>query len=181
MFASEELINEMDRLKKFAFRLTKNASDADDLLQNTLLRAYEKKHLFKEGTNLYSWVSTMMFNLFATQLRRKTKFETQYDPESFIEKESVEATQDVKMELQDVTNAMGTLSHAHQKILFLVCVQGMSYEAVSNNLNIPVGTVRSRLSRARDALQIALNAPSYGIPAQHIASLAANSSNRAAA
>ncbi len=159
MFSNNALVNQSERLRKFALRLTKDGCDAEDLLQSTLLRAIEKKHLFKEDTNLYSWVSRMMFNLFVSQYRRKTKFETQYDPAPYIEKQTIEANQDTKIELQDVQYAMDQLSSDHQDILVMVCVKGMPYADVSEQLQIPVGTVRSRLSRARESLQSVLDTP----------------------
>lgn len=157
MFNNQDLINESEKLYKFAYKLTQNKSDADDLLQSTLLRAIEKKHLFEEGTNLFSWTSKVMYNMFVSAYRRKTTFESQYDPESYIERESVEATQDVKMELKDVQAAMINISDDHREILMLVCVKGMQYAEVSEMLQIPVGTVRSRLSRAREALMSEMN------------------------
>tara|TARA_B100002019_G_C21215522_1_gene571785 strand:- start:344 stop:877 length:534 start_codon:yes stop_codon:yes gene_type:complete len=165
MFDNTTLINETDRLKKFALRLTNNNDfDADDLVQSTMLRAIEKKHLFEEGSNLYSWVSKIMFNLFVSKYRRKAKFESQYDPEPYIEKQSIEANQDIKMEVQDVENAMDQLSEDHKDILIKICVNGMRYSDVSEEMEIPVGTVRSRLSRARESLQSALDMPH---PAMH--------------
>jgi len=159
MFNNDALIQETDRLRRFAYRLTRHTHDAEDLVQSTLLRAMEKKHLFQEGTNLYSWISKMMFNLFVSKYRRKTKFETQYDPEPYIEKQSIDANQEVKMDVQDVQNAMGELSQEHQDILVMICVKGMRYADVSEKLQIPVGTVRSRLSRARESLQVAMDTP----------------------
>jgi len=152
MFNNQDLVSESEKLQKFAYKLTQNKSDADDLLQSTLLRAIEKKHLFQDNTNLFSWSSKIMYNMFVSAYRRRTKFETQYDPERYIERESVEASQDVKMELNDVENAMNNISKDHREILTLVCVKGMQYAEVSEALQIPVGTVRSRLSRAREAL-----------------------------
>ena len=159
MFANQDLIKESEKLQKFAYKLTYNQSDADDLLQSTLLRAIEKKHLFQEGTNLFSWSSKIMYNLFVTAYRRKTKFETQYDPDNYIERESVAASQNVKMELQDVENAMEAISESHREILVMVCIKNMQYAEVSEALQIPIGTVRSRLSRARAALQDELSKP----------------------
>ena len=160
MFNNAELIQETDRLEKFAYRLTHNKSDADDLVQATLLRAIEKKHLFKEGTNLYSWISKVMYNLFVSKYRRKTKFETQYDPEPYLEKQSVKAHQEINMEIQEVQEAIDELSDDHKDILVMICIKGMRYAEVSEKLQIPVGTVRSRLSRARESLQDLLSAPS---------------------
>jgi RNA polymerase sigma-70 factor (ECF subfamily) len=161
MFDTEELLEHNERLLKFARKLTANQHDADDLLQSTLLRALEKKELFKSGTSLYSWASKIMFNLFVSGYRRKVKFETQYDPEPYIEQQFIEATQDTKIEVQDVGEAMNSLSADHKEILVMVCVNEMSYADVAQELNVPVGTVRSRLSRARDGLQKELATPGH--------------------
>ncbi|HQX26430.1 MAG TPA: sigma-70 family RNA polymerase sigma factor [Alphaproteobacteria bacterium] len=159
MFEQTALVTEMKNLRKFAFRLTGNPSDAEDLLQSTVLRALEKKHLFQKDTDLFKWTSKIMFNLFVSEYRRRTKFETQYDPETYLERQSVEGSQEVKLELSKVKDAMKQLSADHQEILVLVCVKGMRYEEVSEALEIPVGTVRSRLARARENLQIILDTP----------------------
>jgi RNA polymerase sigma-70 factor (ECF subfamily) len=153
MFKQEALINEMENLRKFALRLTRNASDAEDLVQATLLRALEKKDYFQEGTNLFSWTSKIMFNLFASQYRHKKKFDTQYDPTPYIEQASVGPSQEVTADLAKVRESMKLLSKEHREMLILVCIRGMRYEEVSEMLQIPVGTVRSRLSRARKQLQ----------------------------
>jgi len=167
MFNNDALMDHTDRLEKFAYKLTRNKADAEDLLQSTVLRAIEKKHLFQEGTNLFSWSSKIMYNMFVSGYRRKVKFETKYDPESFIEKESVEANQNIQMEFKDVDIAMNTLSSEHKEILIMVCIKGMQYAEVANKLDIPVGTVRSRLSRARHALQTSLDKPNTTLNNQY--------------
>ncbi len=159
MFKNSDLIEQTETLRKFACRLTGNRCDAEDLVQSTILRALEKKHLFKEDSNLCGWTSKIMFNLFVSDYRRKTKFETQYDPESYIERESVDADQETKMELEDIRTAMRELSNDHREILMMICVKGMQYAEVSEILQIPVGTVRSRLSRARENLQAVMDTP----------------------
>jgi RNA polymerase sigma-70 factor (ECF subfamily) len=159
MFNNQQLTLEMPKLERFAKRLTRNQHDAEDLLQTTLLRAMEKKHLFQKDTDLFKWTSKMMYNLFVSGYRRKVKFETQYDPESYIEKQSVDATQDTQIELMKVDEAMNALSADHRDVLIFVCVQGMGYQDVAETLNIPVGTVRSRLFRAREQLQDRLESP----------------------
>ncbi len=157
MFVQSALIAETENLLKFALRLTGNKSDADDLLQSTFLRALEKADYFEEGTSLRKWASKIMFNMFVTEYRRKTKFETQYDPEPYILAQSISAPQDHQVELQSVGDAMEKLSEDHREILMMVCVKDMPYQEVSEALNIPVGTVRSRLSRARENLQMEMN------------------------
>lgn len=159
MFEQKALVAEMDNLRKFALRLTRNAADAEDLVQSTLLRALEKSEYFESGTNLFSWTSKIMFNLFASQYRRKKKFETQYDPEPYINAQSAAPSQEMTTDLSKVKEAMKQLSQEHRDMLVLVCIRGLRYEEVSEMLQIPVGTVRSRLFRARKQLQEVLEAP----------------------
>jgi RNA polymerase sigma-70 factor (ECF subfamily) len=159
MFTQEALVGEIDNLRRFALRLTRNVSDAEDLLQGTLVRALEKKDYFEENTNLFSWASKIMFNLFASQYRRKKRFETQYDPVPYIEQVSVGPSQEITTDLAKVRDSMKQLTKEHREMLILVCIRGMRYEEVSEMLQIPVGTVRSRLSRARKQLQDLLECP----------------------
>jgi RNA polymerase sigma-70 factor (ECF subfamily) len=150
MFAQSALVAETGKLQKFALRLTRNKAGADELLQATCLRVLEKARCFEEGTNLFAWTSKLMFNIFATEYRRRTKCETQFDPETYLAKASVAPTQYIGAELADVKRAMAKLSAEHRGILVLICTTGMRYQEVSEMLQIPVGTVRSRLSRARE-------------------------------
>jgi RNA polymerase sigma-70 factor (ECF subfamily) len=165
-FANNALVSEMPKLQKFARRLCRNEHDAEDLLQSTILKAIEKKEMFEEGTNLFSWTSKIMYNDFVSQYRRKVKFESQYDSENVIMMQSVDANQEYSSELSQVNEAMSLLSDEHRTILVCVCVQGMKYNEVSEVLSIPVGTVRSRLSRAREQLKdlMAARAPGSQTP-----------------
>ena len=159
MFAQSALVAETGKLQKFAMRLTKNKADADDLVQSTCLRALEKADYFEDGTNLFGWTSKIMFNIFAASYNRRTKFESQYDPEPYLEKESMAPTQETAAEVSLVNKAMMKLSADHREVLVLICVKGMHYQEVSEMLQIPVGTIRSRLSRAREDLENIMNAP----------------------
>jgi len=157
MFTHAELLKETPSLNKFAYKLTRNRDDAEDLLQSTVVTALEKQQQFEQGTNLFSWTSRIMFNAFVSNYRHNSRFETQYDPQWYIDQESVEATQENDAELGLVFDAMLSLSEDHREILILVCIDGMRYAEVAEKLQIPVGTVRSRLSRAREGLQDLLN------------------------
>lgn len=157
MFAQNDLVAETENLRKFALHLTRNKSDADDLMQSTLLRALEKSDYFENGTSLRKWTSKIMFNLFVTDYRRKTKFETQYDPEPYIQAQAISAPQENEVDLHSVGKALDQLSIHHREILTMVCVQDMPYQDVADALDIPVGTVRSRLSRARESLHAVLD------------------------
>jgi RNA polymerase sigma-70 factor (ECF subfamily) len=162
MFHQSALVKETTNLRKFALRLTKNAHDAEDLVQSTLLRALEKQDYFQTDTNLFSWTSKIMFNLFVSGYRQKKKFGTQYDPAPYIDQLSAGPSQEASTDLVTVRESMKRLSPEHREILILVCVQGMQYEEASKLLQIPVGTVRSRLSRARKQLQDMLTPTAIG-------------------
>jgi len=157
MFTHAELLKESSSLNKFAYKLTRNRDDADDLLQTTLVTALDKQNQFEHGTNLFSWTSRIMFNSFVSAYRHNCRFETQFDPQWYIDQESVEATQEIEAELSLVFDAIMLLSEDHREILRMVCIDGMQYNEVAEKLVIPVGTVRSRLSRAREGLQERLN------------------------
>jgi RNA polymerase sigma-70 factor (ECF subfamily) len=157
MFTHDELLKESSSLSKFAYKLTRNRDDADDLLQSTLVTALDKQNQFEQGTNLFSWTSRIMFNAFVSSYRHNCRFETQYDPQWYIDQQSVEATQESEAELSLVFDAIMSLSEDHREILRMVCIDGMQYNEVAEKLLIPVGTVRSRLSRAREGLQERLN------------------------
>lgn len=152
-FEQQDLVTEMDRLYKFAMKLCRSEHDAEDLLQATVLKALEKKDMFKEGSNLFSWVSTIMYNDFVSSYRRKVKFESKFDCEDIIKNQSVAPSQATLSELSEVNEAMEQLSEKHRTILIYVCVKGLKYKEVAKLLSIPVGTVRSRLSRAREQLE----------------------------
>ena len=152
MFTDREMLAEMPKLRKFAQKLARNNAECEDLLQATLLRAIEKRSYFETDTKLFSWMSKIMFNLFVTDYRRKVKFESQYDPEAELLGLSLQADQDTKLEYKRTQEAMTKLSNEHKEVLVLVCVKGIKYQDAADMLKIPVGTVRSRLSRARAEL-----------------------------
>lgn len=152
MFQNKSLVAESSRLRRFSLRLTKNKANSEDLLQSTFLRALESRDKFFEGSNLFHWTSKIMFNIFVSSYHRKKKYESQYDPEPIINKLAVEANQENYVDVSLVADAIGEMPPAYRKILLLTCVQGYSYMETAKILAVPVGTVRSRLSRARGAL-----------------------------
>lgn len=165
MFDNMELTGKLIRLRKFAIRLTGNVPDAEDLVQSTVLRALEKRHMYESGSNLMAWTSKIMFNIFVSQYQRRVRYETKFDPDIFIGQENVEAAQEDMLEFSRMNEALAQLSDDHRTILILVCIQGMKYEEASAALKIPVGTVRSRLARARKHLQEAMEKGTRGTEA----------------
>ena len=163
MFTNAMLIENQERLTRFAYKLTRNKADAEDLVQATLLQAMEKRDMYTEDSNFYGWLSKIMYNGFVTRYRRKTKFESQYDPEPFIESQKVEARQEAQVRVKEVQTALESVPAKYREVLELVCFEGMPYKAVAKKLDMPIGTVRSRLARARTQLQEALVTPKSNV------------------
>ncbi|HAJ89947.1 MAG TPA: RNA polymerase subunit sigma [Rhodospirillaceae bacterium] len=157
MLTNATLFAELEGLNRFALKLCKNKSDADDLVQTTIVRALSHKESFEDGTKAFSWLSRIMYNSFATAYKRKIRYESQYDPEPEILNVRFESSQEDKIMVREVQSAMEELCPQHREILMLICAYEMSYEEASTHLNIPVGTVRSRLSRARESLMVAMS------------------------
>ncbi|MCI0597804.1 sigma-70 family RNA polymerase sigma factor [Candidatus Parcubacteria bacterium] len=138
-------------LKKSANFLARDHSTAEDLVQTTLTKALQHWESFTPGSHLRSWLLTIMKNTFLTSLRKKKEvlrddFSEAEDPHD------AERILNIRAELAEAIEAMSQLSDQHQTVLFLIGIQGMSLEAAAQELNIPIGTVKSRLSRAREML-----------------------------
>ncbi len=151
MLTHQDLLVHAPRLRNFSLKLTGNRMDSEDLFQSTIERALAKGHLFQEGTNLFSWSSRIMYNLFISQKRRIDLCGTSTD-EVCEDVFSIEPNQLERLELKAVLSSIDELPQAQKDVLFLICQQGMSYEAAAKKLGVPAGTVRSRLFRAREAL-----------------------------
>lgn len=153
MFSQDALTTERDRLYRFALRLTRHPSDAEDLVQSTMLRALEKRSYFQEGTNLFNWTSRVMFNIFVSQYRREKRIAARHEAAFTEAQVTTQPAQETVTDLSHMRDCMKRLSKPHREMLVMVCISGLQYEEVSQRLRIPVGTVRSRLSRARNELQ----------------------------
>ena len=142
-------------LRGFAISLTANPVQADDLVQETLLKAWANQHRFMPGTNLTAWLMTIARNNFYTD-RRRRKREVE-DADGAAAGQLIELpAQGHSMELQMVWQAMTILPAVQREALMLVGAQGMTYEAAAELMGCQVGTVKSRVSRARSYLSSAL-------------------------
>src|SRR5579864_7289140 len=146
------LQNEIPRLRRYARALTRDATRADDLVQSCLVRALAKSHLWQQGTDLRAWLFTILHNQHVNDVRKSMKEGTPVDIEN-IEPLPVIPRADAALELRDLDRAMGKLVLEQRQVILMVCLEGMSYEQVAQVLSIPIGTVRSRLSRGRDQLR----------------------------
>lgn len=147
----EFLLCERNYLRRVAMRLTRDPSQADDLLQETLLRAWRARASFTVGTNMRGWTTTIMRRLHLSGLRR-LRFVGTYD--DALER-SLVATDDqqVAYELAEVRMGIASLPKDQRVALELVALEGLAYDAAATRLGLPVGTVKSRVARGRQALQ----------------------------
>ena len=150
------LEDQIPRLRRYAIALTRNRDDADDLVQETLMRALAKAHLWQAGTDLRAWLFTMLHNQRVNAVRRAIRAGNAVNVEDVSG--SIVATTDptASRTLYELDRAMGQISEEHRQVILLIGLEGMSYEDAAEVLGVPVGTVRSRLSRGRDALRTAM-------------------------
>lgn len=147
------LEKEIPRLRRYARALARDAARADDLVQSCLARALAKSHLWQPGTDLRAWLFTILHNQHVNDVRRAVREGINVPVEDMAPMLTVPSTQNAQLTLRDLDRAMGHLPEEQRQVLLLVGIEGMRYEEVAAVLNVPVGTVRSRLSRGRDMLR----------------------------
>lgn len=146
---------EIPRLRRYAQALVGDRAAADDLVQDTLERAWARFGQWRPGSDLRAWLFGIMHNLRVDQLRRPGLNLSTCEEGNF--EIPMRATQTDHMELEDLARAVNRLPEEQRAVLLLVTLEDMRYEEVSRTLNIPVGTVMSRLSRARERLRAILD------------------------
>jgi RNA polymerase sigma-70 factor (ECF subfamily) len=153
-----DLVAAIPRLRRYARVLTGDATRADDLVQDTLARAWEKRRLWQAGTDLRAWLFTVMHNLHVNQLAvaRREAQNVSLDADTGSGSAwqiPVRANQIDRVEIKELAVQIGRLPVDQREVLLLAAVEEMRYEEIAAMLSIPVGTVMSRLSRARDKLR----------------------------
>lgn len=154
---TKKLSQNLPHLKRFALSLTGNHDQANDLVQDCVVRAMEKDHMFQPGTNHRKWMFAMMRNIFLDGKRReqtryryagdvRETYETQQSPRQFD-----------RQVLRETLGALDELNENERQAIHLLCVKGMSLAEVSKLKRVPVGTLKSRLSRGRSRLRARLD------------------------
>lgn len=145
---AHDLASHIPRLRRYARALTHNAAWADDLVQDTLERALGRRWLFRLNSNLTAWLYTMLYRLYLNDAARAHRLT------AVAEEQAPEAVAPGDPELQlDLRRALAQLSVEHRAVLVLVALEQLSYKEAAAVLGIPVGTVMSRLARAREHLR----------------------------
>lgn len=149
-------VNELiPRLRRYARALTGERSAADDLVQDTLERAWTKLHLWRTGSDLRAWLFTIMHNVHVNQVRSKSSAAT-LPLDDDMPDSPVRPTQADMLEVRDIDTALKRLPVAQREVVLLVALEHLSYQETADALGIPIGTVMSRLARARERLRVML-------------------------
>ncbi|MEQ8629758.1 sigma-70 family RNA polymerase sigma factor [Ekhidna sp.] len=159
-----EFMPHIDSMYNFAYRLTFDEDDAKDLVQDTYMKAYRFINSFQEGTNAKAWLYRILKNSFINDYRKKSKQPAKVDyqeVEQFYNSEDTpsNATIDLRLETtkdmigDEISNALNSLAVDFRTVVILCDLEGFTYEEMAKILDIPIGTVRSRLHRARNLLR----------------------------
>lgn len=163
-FFQREFMPHIEALKTFAFHLTYNDADADDLVQETYMKAFKFMDKYEKGTNAKAWLFKILKNAYINEYRKKVKSPQKVDVDDVgLVKTTENQNERLKADLRDdiytnemgdeITRAMDKLPDDFKTVILLCDIEGFSYEEMSKIIDIPVGTIRSRLFRARNALK----------------------------
>ena len=162
-FGAKDLDAVVPRLRRYARALTGNREAADDLTQDTLERAWTKRVLWQPGTDLRAWMFTVMHNVFVNGTRR-SRPTVSLDEIAVDDVGAATATSvETPVVLAELARSLLLLPEEQREVLLLVGLEQFSYAEASEVLGVPIGTVMSRLSRARERLRILLDAGSAGV------------------
>jgi RNA polymerase sigma-70 factor (ECF subfamily) len=148
------LEKEIPRLRRYAFALTRNMSRADDLVQDTLVRAIAKQRCWQWGTNLRAWLFVLMHNQNVNGVRRCARegITVEVDDTWPVLAAATDAPT-AALSLRDLDRALAQIPEERRQVILLIGLEGASYEEAATILDVPIGTIRSRLSRGRESLR----------------------------
>lgn len=152
----DELLDHLPRLRRFAHALARSAADADDLLQASIERALVKRGQWQPGTRLDSWMYRLMRNLWIDTVRAETRRGETFAAPQEGESVGIAGDQEMAVELSNVARAMHELPPEQREAVALVVIEGFPYKEAAAILDIPMGTLTSRLVRGREALMVRL-------------------------
>jgi RNA polymerase sigma-70 factor (ECF subfamily) len=140
-------------LRRYAFALTRDSDLADDLVQDCLEHAVRRWHLRTPNGDLRAWLFSILHNAFVSYMRSRSRQGAQIDLESMDDAPALEASQEGRLTVQDALSGLDLLPVEQRAVLLLVGVEEMTYAEAAHVLDIPIGTVMSRLSRGRESLR----------------------------
>lgn len=148
----QDLLGAIPSLRAFGVSLTQNSDKADDLVQETLVKAWDKQSSFQPGTNLKAWLFTILRNEFYSQMRKRGR-EVQDSDGAMTARLAIHPSQHGSLDLEDFRTALETLPEDQREAIILIGASGFFYEEAAEICDCAVGTIKSRVSRARTRLQ----------------------------
>lgn len=163
----EEIVPHLDAMYNFALRLTSDPSDAEDLVQDTIVKAFRFFSSYEKGTNAKAWLFRILKNSYINNYRKQSKQPNQVDYDEVSEfYETIRADRTDTSDLEDkmfrelvdddISQALDELPEDFRTVVLLCDVEGFTYEEIANMLDVPIGTIRSRLHRGRNLLKAQL-------------------------
>jgi RNA polymerase sigma-70 factor, ECF subfamily len=178
-----EAVSLRDTLYRTAFRMSRSHADAEDLVQETMMKAYAGFHSFRSDTNMHAWLSRILVNSYISDYRRRRRQPVQYSTEEVAEQRLVEtftrsapkglrSAEDQALDAlpdNDIKSAMQALPERFRYVIYYADVEGMRYQEIAAIINTPTGTVASQLHRGRRQLRRLLNGHASGAAAERCA------------
>ncbi len=149
---ADEMTASIPALRSFARSLCRHRDMAEDLVQETMVRAWSSRHTFLPGSNFRPWLFTILRNQFYNAVRKSNRLVT-WEPEAAERLLVQEPEQEARIHLEDVEGALSQLPHNQREMLLLVAGAGMTYEEAALHVDCKLGTVKSRINRGRAAMR----------------------------
>lgn len=146
------IAREIPHLRRYALTLAGTPEAADDLVQDTLERALRKRHLWRRRGSMRGWLYRILYNVFVNQGVQRRRASREAPLEDMTVTPAQPARQEDQLACKDMAEALGLLAPEHRAPIVLTAIEGFSYEEAAEILEVPIGTLRSRLSRGRDKL-----------------------------
>lgn len=153
MSSSFDILGQLGALRRYARSLVRDAGEAEDLVHDALVRAYERRGSFRRDGNLRAWLLSILHNGFVDRMRSRRAEAARAERAAALAPAGVEAPQEHAARLSQVREAFLDLPEEQRAALHLVAIEGLSYQEAADALGVPVGTVMSRIGRARSALR----------------------------
>ncbi|MBK1865147.1 sigma-70 family RNA polymerase sigma factor [Aestuariivirga sp. YIM B02566] len=148
-----DVIGQLTSLRRYARSLTRDPADVEDLVHDALLRAFERKHTFRHDGNLRSWLLSILHNVFVDGRRSRRSEQARIDAAGQVAATFSEPPQEHVVRLSQIREAFLDLPEEQRAALHLVAIEGLSYQDAADALRIPIGTLMSRIGRARASLR----------------------------
>lgn len=154
-----DIVGQLGSLRRYARSLTRDSTDAEDLVHDALVRAYERRGTFRSGGNLRAWLLSIVHNAFIDRMRSRRSEAARLDQAGYLADASTPASQEHSVRLAQVREAFFSLPEEQRSALHLVAIEGLSYSQAADASGVPLGTLMSRIGRARAALRAMEDAP----------------------